>query len=84
MVGGSALVEIYYSRSRSLQALGLLAGTKPSKVAVGLSLTDWLLVVVLLGTGTSVSSSTVAITDATVINRLKLYLAGRHHHQVCV
>ena len=49
-----------YSRSRSLQASGLLAGTKPSKVAVRLSLTDWLLVV-LLGTGTSLSSSTVAI-----------------------
>ena len=45
----------------------MLAGTKPSKVAVRLSLADWLLVVVLLGTckGTSVSSSTVAITDAT-------------------
>ena len=33
----------------------MLAGTKPSKVAVRLSLTDWLLVVVLLGTGASVS-----------------------------
>ena len=58
-----------YSRSRSLQALGLFAGTKPSKVAARLSLadcaTDWLLVV-LLGTGTSVSSSIVATTDATV------------------
>ena len=54
-----------YSKSRSLQALGLLAGTKPSKVAARLSLADWLLVV-LLGTGTSVSSSTVAITAATV------------------
>ena len=53
------------SRTRSLQASGLLAGTKPSKVAARLSLADWLLVV-LLGTGTSVSSSTVAITDATV------------------
>ena len=53
------------SRSRSLQALGLFAGTKPSKVAARLSLADWLLVV-LLGTGTSVSSSTDAITAATV------------------
>ena len=40
-------------------------GTKPSKVAARLSLADWLLVV-LLGTGTSVSSSTDAITAATV------------------
>ena len=38
---------------------------KPSKVAARLSLADWLLVV-LLGTGTSVSSSTDAITAATV------------------
>ena len=52
-------------RSRSLQALGLLAGTKPSKVAARLSLADWLLVV-RLGTVASVSSSTVAIADATV------------------
>ena len=43
----------------------MLAGTKPSKVAVRLSLIDWLLVV-HLGTGTSVSSSIVAITAATV------------------
>ena len=42
-----------------------LVGTKPSKVAARLSLVDWLLVV-LLGTGTSVSSSTDAITAATV------------------
>ena len=37
-----------YSRSRSLQASGLLAGTKPSKVAVRFSLTDWLLVVLVV------------------------------------
>ena len=46
----------------------LLAGTKPSKVAkvaARLSLADWLLVV-FLGTGTSVSSYTDAIADATV------------------
>ena len=43
-----------------------MAGTKPSKVAARLSLADWLRVV-LPGAGTSVSSSTVAITtDATV------------------
>ena len=52
-------------KSRSLQASGLLAGTNPSKVAARLSLAD-LLLVVLLGTGTSVSFSTDAITDATV------------------
>ena len=49
-----------YSRPRSLPALGLLAGTKPSEVAARLSMAEWLLVV-LLGTVTSVSSSTVAI-----------------------
>ena len=43
----------------------MLAGAKPSKVAARLSLADWLLVV-LPGTGTSVSSSIVDITDATV------------------
>ena len=43
----------------------LLAGTNPSKVAARLSLVD-LLLVVLLSTGTSVSSSTDAITAATV------------------
>ena len=42
-----------------------MVGTKPSKVAARLSLADWLLVV-RLGTATSVPSSTVAITDATV------------------
>ena len=52
-------------KSRSRQASGLLAGTNPSKVAARLSLAD-LLLVVLVGTGTSVSSSTVAITNATV------------------
>ena len=57
--------HVMYSRSRSLQALGLFAGAKPSKVAARLSLADWLLVV-HLGTGTSVSSSTDAITAATV------------------
>ena len=52
--------------SQSLQALGLLAGTKPSKVAAArLSLVDWLLVV-LLGAGTSVSSSTDAVATAAV------------------
>ena len=45
--------------------MGLLPGTKPSKVAARLSLVDWLLVV-LLGMVTSVSSSTIAVTDATV------------------
>ena len=52
-------------KSRSRQASGLLAGTNPSKVAARLSLVD-LLLVVLLSTGTSVSSSTDAITAATV------------------
>ena len=51
-------------KSRSRQASGLLAGTNPSKVAARLSLVD-LLLVVLLGAGTSVSSSTDAITAAT-------------------
>ena len=45
--------------------MGLLPGTKPSKVAARLSLVDWLLVV-LLGMVTSVSSSTIAVTGATV------------------
>ena len=58
-----------YSRSQSLQALELLAGRKPSKAAARLSLVDWLLVV-LLGTVTSVSSLTVAVTDATVALRI--------------
>ena len=65
-------------RSRSLQALGLLAGTKPSKVAARLSLADWLLVV-LLGTGTSVSSSTDAIrsTAATVaLDLVRAFIIG--------
>ena len=53
-----------YSRSRSLQVLGLLAGANPSKVAARLSLAD-LLLVVLLGAGTSVSSSMDAVADAT-------------------
>ena len=52
-------------KSRSRQASGLLAGTNPSKVAARLSLAD-LLLTVLLGTGTSVSSSTDAITAAAV------------------
>ena len=53
-------------KSRSRQASGLLAaGTNPSKVAARLSLAD-LLLMVLLGAGTSVSSSTDVITDATV------------------
>ena len=52
-------------KSRSRQASGLLAETNPSKVAARLSLAD-LLLVVLLGTGTFVSSSTDAITAATV------------------
>ena len=43
----------------------MFAGTKPSKVAARLSLADWLLVV-LLGTGTSVSPSMDALTAATV------------------
>ena len=61
-------------KPRSRQASGLLAGTNPSKVAARLSLADRLLVV-LVGTGTSVSSSTVAITDATVAIYLnKVYL----------
>ena len=49
----------------AVQASGLLAGTKPLKAAVRLSLTDWVLAV-LFGTGTSVSSLTVAVADATV------------------
>ena len=53
-------------KSRSRQASGLLAaGTNPSKVAARLSLAD-LLLMVLLDAGTSVSSSTDVITDATV------------------
>jgi hypothetical protein len=43
----------------------VLAGTNPSKVAARLSLAE-LLLVVLLGTGNSVSSSTDATTAATV------------------
>ena len=42
-----------------------MAGTNPSKVAARLSMAG-LLLVVLLGAGASMSSSTVAITDATV------------------
>ena len=49
-------------KSRSLQAPGLLAGAcaKPSNVAARLNLAD-LLLVVLLGTGTSVSSYHVLV-----------------------
>ena len=59
------VLEVMISPSIGIQALGLFARAKPSKVAARLSLADWLLVV-LLGTGTSVSSSTDATTDATV------------------
>ena len=52
-------------KSRSRQS-GLLAETNPSKVAARLSLAD-LVLVVLLGTGTSVSSSTDAITAARLL-----------------
>ena len=55
----------------------MLAGTKPSKVATRLSLVDWLLVV-LLSTVTSVSSSTVAITDATVA-LVRAFICHRGH-----
>ena len=61
-------------KSRSRQASGLLAGTNPSKVAARLSLVD-LLLVVLLSTGTSVSSSTDAITAATVV-LLRAFIMG--------
>ena len=52
-------------KSRSRQESGLLAGTNPSKVAARLSLAD-LLLMLLLGMGTTVSLSTDAITAATV------------------
>ena len=52
-------------RSRSRQALGLTAGTKPSKVADKFNLLT-LLLVILVGTVSLASSSTLLITDATV------------------
>ena len=76
--GWSVHVDLLLSRSRSLQALGLLAGTKPSKVAARLSLADWLLVV-LLGTGTSVSSSTDAITAAATVALVRAFICHRRH-----